>query len=89
MLTGSLCVDRSGQGVEPHQQAKEFGIQDAGAFLTFVSRCFRQKRKTLRNNLAAVLGKEALENWPEASLRAEQLPLAQFAVMYRRAYPAG
>lgn len=82
-------VDSAVLRLEPHQKADEFGIHDADAFLAFVSQCFRQKRKTLRNNLAGVLGKEVLENWPEASLRAEQIPLAQFAEMYRRAYPAG
>jgi 16S rRNA (adenine1518-N6/adenine1519-N6)-dimethyltransferase len=74
---------------EPHGRAEELGIRDPAAFLAFVSQCFRQKRKTIRNNLAAVLGKDVLENWPEASLRAEQLSLARFAEMYCRAYPEG
>jgi 16S rRNA (adenine1518-N6/adenine1519-N6)-dimethyltransferase len=53
------------------------------AFLAFVSRAFRQKRKTLRNNLAPFYGPR-VEEWPEARLRAEQLSLDQFAELYRR-----
>jgi 16S rRNA (adenine1518-N6/adenine1519-N6)-dimethyltransferase len=54
---------------------------DTDGFLAFVSLCFRQKRKTLRNNLAPRY--PAIENRPEAALRAEQLTLAQFAALYR------
>ena len=50
-------------------------IGDSDAFLRFVGHCFRQKRKTIRNNLAAIYGKEAIERWPEAALRAEQIPV--------------
>ncbi len=57
---------------------------DCGPFLEFVGRCFRQKRKTLRNNLAAFYGKGAIEEQPEAGMRAEQLTLEQFAALYRR-----
>ncbi len=53
------------------------------AFLEFVSRAFRHKRKTLRNNLAPFYGPQIAE-WPEARLRAEQLSLEQFAELYRR-----
>ena len=49
------------------------GIVDRDAFLRFVGLCFRQKRKTLRNNLAEAYGRDLVESWPEASLRAEQL----------------
>jgi hypothetical protein len=44
-------------------------------FLRFVSLCFRQKRKTLRNNLAAHYG-AAVDNWPEVNLRAEQIGIS-------------
>jgi len=57
---------------------------DAGAFLRFVGQCFHQKRKTLRNNLAGIYGQEAIEGWPEAALRAEQIPLEGFVEMYQR-----
>jgi 16S rRNA (adenine1518-N6/adenine1519-N6)-dimethyltransferase len=56
----------------------------AAGLLRFIGLCFRQKRKTLRNNLAALYGKAAVESWPEAGMRAEQLTLAQFEDLYRR-----
>ncbi|MGB9457918.1 MAG: 16S rRNA (adenine(1518)-N(6)/adenine(1519)-N(6))-dimethyltransferase RsmA [Bryobacteraceae bacterium] len=59
-------------------------IPDAEAFLEFVAQCFRHKRKTIRNNLAVVYGKDVIESWPEAALRAEQLSLPQLAEMWRR-----
>lgn len=57
---------------------------DAAPFLSFVSRAFRQKRKTLRNNLA---GAFPIDTQPERTLRAEQLSIAQFADLYRRLVP--
>ncbi|MFY9724831.1 MAG: 16S rRNA (adenine(1518)-N(6)/adenine(1519)-N(6))-dimethyltransferase RsmA [Bryobacteraceae bacterium] len=57
---------------------------DAEAFLEFVAHCFRHKRKTIRNNLAVVYGKDVIESWPEAALRAEQLSLPQLEEMWRR-----
>jgi 16S rRNA (adenine1518-N6/adenine1519-N6)-dimethyltransferase len=60
------------------------GIVDPGAFLAFAAHCFHQKRKTIRNNLAGVYGKDVVESWPEAALRAEQLSLPQLEEMWRR-----
>lgn len=60
------------------------GLPDRDAFLRFVAQCFRQKRKTLRNNLAGFYGKELVNAWPEASLRAEQISLEGFVEMFRR-----
>ena len=57
---------------------------DDPEFLTFVSQCFRQKRKTIRNNLSGIYGRERIESWPEAGLRAEQIPLEAFQHMYYR-----
>ncbi len=51
--------------------------------LTFVGRCFAQKRKTLRNNLRPFYAR-IIDDWPEAGLRAEQLTIEQFAELYRR-----
>ena len=68
--------------LEPQRQPPDVG--DVDAFLKFVAQCFRHKRKTLRNNLAEIYGKELVEAWPEAAQRAEQLSLEQFAEMYRR-----
>jgi len=59
-------------------------MPDAEAFLEFVAQCFRHKRKTIRNNLAVVYGKDVVESWPEAALRAEQLSLPQLEEMWRR-----
>jgi 16S rRNA (adenine1518-N6/adenine1519-N6)-dimethyltransferase len=67
----------------PHDRAAELGIADRAAFLRFVALCFRQKRKTLRNNLAAQYG-PAVDDWPEVSMRAEQIGIPQFAAMYHR-----
>ena len=58
-------------------------VPNADGILELVSRAFRHKRKTLRNNLAPVYG-IAVEEWPEAGLRAEQIPVAGFAEMYAR-----
>jgi 16S rRNA (adenine1518-N6/adenine1519-N6)-dimethyltransferase len=64
------------------------GIADDAAFLEFVQMCFGQKRKTLRNNLRAILDSSRIESILErfeiaATARAEELTLAQFAAVYR------
>ncbi len=61
----------------------ELAIEDRESFLSFVSTCFRQKRKTLRNNLAGVYPAERYESRPEVSRRAEQLSVEEFADLYR------
>ena len=75
-------VDSAVVLLTPHM--RDLGVGDREAFLRFLSQCFRQKRKTLRNNLAGIYGKEVIDAWPEAGLRAEQITLEQFAEMYRR-----
>ncbi len=57
---------------------------DPTPLLAFVGLCFRQKRKTLRNNLTSIFGKETIDALPEANMRAEQLTLDQFRDLYRR-----
>ena len=57
---------------------------DPDQFLRFVSLCFRHKRKTLRNNLAAHYAKEVLDAQPEAGERAETLSIRQFASLFDR-----
>lgn len=57
---------------------------DTEGFLQFVSLCFRQKRKTLRNNLLAGYSKEAVDALPEASRRAEQLSVDALRSIYER-----
>jgi 16S rRNA (adenine1518-N6/adenine1519-N6)-dimethyltransferase len=55
-------------------------VDNVDAFLRFVSLCFRQKRKTLRNNLA---GSYQLESLPELSKRAEQLSVPELISLYK------
>jgi 16S rRNA (adenine1518-N6/adenine1519-N6)-dimethyltransferase len=59
-------------------------MPDPQSFLAFAAHCFHHKRKTIRNNLAVVYGKDVVESWPEAALRAEQLSLPQLEEMWRR-----
>jgi 16S rRNA (adenine1518-N6/adenine1519-N6)-dimethyltransferase len=75
-------VDSAVVLLEPRRDVPAMANREG--FLAFVGQCFRHKRKTLRNNLAEVYGKEAIDSWPEAGLRAEQLSIEQFAEMYRR-----
>ncbi len=51
-------------------------------FLGFVSVCFRQKRKTLRNNLAALYPREVLDAVPGLNRRAEELSVRQFEELH-------
>ncbi|MBV9300653.1 MAG: ribosomal RNA small subunit methyltransferase A [Acidobacteriaceae bacterium] len=64
------------------QRKSEFP-PDIDDLLTFVSRCFGKKRKTLRNNLRPFYG-AAIETLPESRLRAEQLTVDQFIDLHRR-----
>lgn len=59
-------------------------VDDPDAFLRFASACFHQKRKTLRNNLADLYGKELVDLQPEARKRAEQLSLEELIALYER-----
>ncbi len=78
-------VDSAVVVLTPH--GHDLGVGDREAFRRFLGHCFRQKRKTLRNNLAGIYGKETIDAWPEAGLRAEQIALEQFAEMFRRTLP--
>src|SRR5207245_8682380 len=49
------------------------GDLDVKRFLGFASACFRQKRKTLRNNLSERYPRATLDLRPEMGQRAEQL----------------
>jgi 16S rRNA (adenine1518-N6/adenine1519-N6)-dimethyltransferase len=62
---------------------RQIAPQNLVGLLEFVGRCFKHKRKTLRNNLRPFHG-ATIDVWPEAGLRAEQLTLAQFEELYRR-----
>ena len=67
-------------------RARELGIEEVDEFRRFLSACFRQKRKTLRNNLTKLNLVESIEPIPELSRRAEQLTLEEFAELFRRLY---
>ncbi len=60
----------------------ELALSDVGGFLGFVSICFRQKRKTLRNNL-----REAYDPAPDISRRAEELTVGEFVDLYKTLGP--
>ena len=73
-------VDSALVRLTPHPVAEP----DAERFLEFVALCFRQKRKTLRNNLLGHIDRRLLDGLAEASLRAEQLSLEQLRSLYHR-----
>lgn len=77
-------VDSAVVELTPRDAAADFGITDVGAFLKFASACFRQKRKTLRNNLAVLYDKALVDALPEAGRRAEQLSIAELASIAKR-----
>ena len=77
-------VDSAAILMEPRDAAAELGIENRTAFLKFASSAFRQKRKTLRNNLAPLYGKERVDAFEETRKRAEQLGLAELAALFRR-----
>jgi 16S rRNA (adenine1518-N6/adenine1519-N6)-dimethyltransferase len=54
-------------------------VHDPAELVRFAGLCFRQKRKMLRNNLAAAFPTEAVDAQPEARMRAEQLSVVQLA----------
>ena len=60
---------------------------DRKSFLKFVSACFRQKRKMLRNNLLALYSPEQIESMPDLNRRAEQLSVKEFVGLFRNLAP--
>jgi 16S rRNA (adenine1518-N6/adenine1519-N6)-dimethyltransferase len=77
-------VDSAVVRLTPRDAAADLNVTDVPAFLKFAQHCFRQKRKTLRNNLGHLYGMEKIEALPEARLRAEQLGLPELAALYRK-----
>lgn len=82
-------VDSTVVQLLPRNRAVELGLTEPARFLRFAGYCFRQKRKTLRNNLAGVYGKDAMDGWPEAGKRAEELSIEELAGLYRRLVRSG
>jgi 16S rRNA (adenine1518-N6/adenine1519-N6)-dimethyltransferase len=58
------------------------GVTDREGFLAFVSACFRQKRKTLRNNLAGLCPREILSADTRFGRRAEELTVDEFIHLF-------
>ncbi len=56
--------------------------REVDKFLGFVSACFRQKRKTLRNNLAGRYSRDLMEGIPGLGRRAEELSVADFESLH-------
>jgi len=75
-------VDSAVIRLTPRDRWRELGIADSAAFLRFARACFRQKRKTLRNNLAGLYPRPLLDRLPEMARRAEQLSIEDFARLY-------
>jgi len=65
-------------------EPRECAVGDSEGFLRFAGQCFTHKRKTIRNNLAEIYGKDVVDRWPEAGLRAEQIPLEGLIGMWER-----
>jgi len=77
-------VDSAVVRLTPCSPRERWGVDDVGSFLRFAGLCFRQKRKTLRNNLASSFSRELIDSLPGMSRRAEQLAIPEFVDLYRR-----
>ena len=77
-------VDSAVVRLDPRDSVADLGVADVAGFLRFASACFRQKRKTLRNNLAPIYGTDRIDALPEARLRAEQMSIVDLAALYRK-----
>jgi 16S rRNA (adenine1518-N6/adenine1519-N6)-dimethyltransferase len=75
-------VDSAVVRLTPHAAP---AVEDLKGFLQFAGRCFAQKRKMLRSNLAPFYGREWIDAQAEASRRAEQLSFAELAGLFGRA----
>ena len=72
-------VDSAVVRLEPN----DAGISDLPSFLKFAGNCFRYKRKTLRNNLAGLYDRSAVESLVGPKDRAESLGIAELAKLFQ------
>jgi 16S rRNA A1518/A1519 N6-dimethyltransferase RsmA/KsgA/DIM1 with predicted DNA glycosylase/AP lyase activity len=75
-------VDSAVVRLEPGDPSRDHGIDHLPSFLKFAGNCFRYKRKTLRNNLAGLYDRPAIESLVEPKDRAEQLSVNQLARLF-------
>ena len=77
-------VDSAVVRLEPRPSGEDFGIKDLAVFLKFAGNCFRYKRKTLRNNLAGLFDRSAVEAVVGPKDRAEQMGVAELVQLFSR-----
>jgi len=77
-------VDSAVVKLEPRAPEERVQVDDPAAFLVFAARCFHQKRKTIRNNLAGMYPRALLDACPETGRRAEQLSIEELAALHDR-----
>jgi 16S rRNA (adenine1518-N6/adenine1519-N6)-dimethyltransferase len=75
-------VDSAVVLLEPSGTANDVGITDLQQFLIFTGNCFRYKRKTLRNNLAGLYERSAVESLVGPKDRAEALGVAELGRLF-------
>lgn len=72
-----------------HLRLPKLSAKDQKNLLTFVKRCFAQKRKNIINNLSGMAPRARLEHVLDqlelpATVRAEQMSIEQFAALFAR-----
>jgi 16S rRNA (adenine1518-N6/adenine1519-N6)-dimethyltransferase len=72
-------VDSAVVRLEPGDPLRDHKIDQLPYFLKFAGNCFRYKRKTLRNNLAGLYDRPAIESLVGPKDRAEQLSVGELA----------
>lgn len=82
-------VDSAVVRLIPRAARASLAIANPERFLKFVGMCFRQKRKTLRNNLLGAYDDARLRGLPESGKRAEQLSLADLQRLFETLNTAG
>jgi len=75
-------VDSAVVRLEPRPPRETFGIDDVASFLKFAGNCFRYKRKTLRNNLAGLFDRSAVESVVGPKDRAEQMAVPELVKLF-------